>query len=269
MAVGAALVYSTPAFSFPAFALTMAGAILVHAAANLANTYYDFVNGLDTKEHSDDRALVDGWFSAGAVFRASAGLFVAAAALGVYLCVFRGGWPMLVLGAAGLLLAFFYTAGSIQYKYKGLGEFGIFLCYGPFLVVGTALIQTGRFVPSALFFSVPVGLHVAAILFANNMRDRDNDAKAGALTLVHLLGPSRSPSFYGGLIFAPYLLLAAAACRSAWLALPFCSGPLAWGLARDARKGELSLLPQKTAQFILVFGVLLVAAIALGRHFPH
>ena len=174
---------------------------------------------------------------------------------------------MLALGAAGLLLAFFYTAGSVKYKYRGLGEIGVFLCYGPFLVVGTALIQTGRFLVPALFFSVPVGLHVVAILFANNMRDSANDAKAGALTLARLLGGRGSLTFYYVLVFAPYLLIiAAAVSRSAWLALPVLSAPLAWGLGEDARKGDLSLLPQKTARFMLVFGTLLVACIALARH---
>jgi 1,4-dihydroxy-2-naphthoate octaprenyltransferase len=33
--------------------------ICVQAGANLTNTYYDFINGNDTKDDSGDRALVD------------------------------------------------------------------------------------------------------------------------------------------------------------------------------------------------------------------
>lgn len=33
--------------------------ISVHAGANLTNTYYDFVNGVDNEKTSGDRALVD------------------------------------------------------------------------------------------------------------------------------------------------------------------------------------------------------------------
>ena len=91
---------------------------------------------------------------------------------------------------------------------------------------------------------------------------------------LHAQTPATGGSlvFYWALIFAPYLLLVvAAAWRSAWLALPLLSVPLAGKLAQEARRGELAVLPQKTAQFILVFGVLLVAVVVIVAgltHFP-
>ena len=37
--------------------------LLLHAAANLFNTFYDFTKGIDTKAEADDRALVDATIS--------------------------------------------------------------------------------------------------------------------------------------------------------------------------------------------------------------
>ncbi len=264
VAVGGAVVFYHSRFSAAVFIATLIGAVLVHAGANLANTYFDFKNRLDTPEHSDDRTLVDGMFSPASVYAGSLVVLLAAAAIGLALSA-RAGWPMLCIGAAGLALAYFYTAGKIRYKYRGLGEIGIFLCFGPFLVVGTAMIQTGEFIPWALLFSVPIGLHVAAILHSNNMRDSSNDKRAGAVTISQRLGERNSLYLYFFLIFAPYVFLAAClAGFSCWVMLAVLSLPAAWKLALDAKRHELSLLPQKTARFILLFGILLIAGIIAG-----
>lgn len=265
VAVGGATALAHPQFSTPVFAATLAGAVMVHAAANLANTYFDFTNRLDTKEHSDDRTLVDEWFPSAAVLKASIALFAASAALGLFLSR-KAGLPMICMGTAGLALAYFYTAGNVKYKYRGLGEAGIFICFGPLLAVGSAMVQTGDFVPLAFFLSIPVGLHVAAILHANNMRDEENDRRAGAATLAQRIGPDNSFRLYFFLILAAYaFLLAGAFMYSKWLMLPALSLPTAGKLVREAKNRELAILPQKTAQFITMFGILLIAGVLMGR----
>ena len=45
-------------------------AIAVQAGANLTNTYYDFINGVDTKAHGE-RTIVEKRVSAGGVFMLS------------------------------------------------------------------------------------------------------------------------------------------------------------------------------------------------------
>ncbi len=261
VAAGGAVVSHDPAFSPPLFAATLAGAMLVHAGGNLANTYFDFRSKLDTKEHSDDRGLVDGWFQPRQILYASAIFLSLSAVTGLILSA-RAGLPMIIMGCAGILLAYFYTGGTLRYKYSGLGEAGIFLCFGPFLTVGTALIQTGRFEPPAFFLSIPLGMHVAAILHANNMRDCAADKKAGAVTMAQKIGVKNSLFLYFIMIFVPYLFIFAGFMfYSKWLLLPALSIPAAWKLINSARSLNLALLPQKTARFILVFGTLLVAGI--------
>ncbi len=257
--LGSVVAYNAGVFSATDFILTLLAALSVHSGANLANTYFDFKNGVDKPGLSDDRALTGGLITPAAALRFAAALFTAAAAIGIYLSARHRLPLLLVLGAAGFLLAWFYTAGGVNYKYKALGDLGVFLAFGPFIVTGTALIQTGRVLPDALWVSAPAGLLITAILHANNMRDADSDRGSGIKTLAGLMGPEKSRAFYRTLLFAPY---AFAISRGLWPAVfTALSLPLAVKLNAISAGGDFSPLVRGTAKFLTVFGLLFAAGL--------
>ncbi len=243
-------------FSWVDFCLTFLAALLVHSAANLANTYFDFRNGVDRKESADDRGLVDGLMTPRAMLFTALGLFAAGGAIGVLLALKNGVPQLLWLGAFGFALAWFYTGTGFAYKYRALGDAGIFFAFGPCIVAGTALIQARAFLPEAFWASIPVGLLIVAILHANNMRDAAGDAGSGFSTLAGLLGPGGALKFYYALVFAPYLF--SFTFGSVWPPV-FCalSAPLAVKLRERAARGEFSPLVPETARLVAVFGLLL------------
>jgi 1,4-dihydroxy-2-naphthoate octaprenyltransferase len=250
-------------FSWTDFCLTLPAALLVHSAANLANTYFDFRNGVDRKETADDRGLVDGLITPRRMLLLSLGMFAAGGAIGALLA-FKNHVPALLwLGAAGFGLAWFYTGTGFAYKYRTLGDIGIFFAFGPFIVAGTALIQTGTLVPEALWASIPVGLLIVGILHANNMRDVKGDTEARFATLAAALGPKGALWFYYALIFLPYFF--ALTFGSVWPAL-LCalSAPLALKLRARAARGEFSPLVPETARLVAVYGLLLTAGLYLA-----
>ncbi len=257
--LGSVISHNSGAFSWADFALTLLAALCVHSGANLANSYFDFKNGVDKPEFSDDRALVDGLLTPRAALRLTFALFAAAAAVGVYLSLKHRLPGMLGLGAAGFLLAWFYTAGKISYKYRALGDLGIFFAFGPFIVTGTALIQTGRILTQALWVSVPVGLLITAILHANNMRDLASDRGSGIKTLAGLLGRERSGTLYRGILLASY---AFAFFSGPWpVVFAAASLPFAFKLDSMAAGGDLTALVRKTAEFVTIFGLLFSAGL--------
>ena len=246
-------------FSWLDFCLTFAAALLTHSAANLANTYFDFKKGVDRKETADDRGLVDALMTPRAMFLTALGLFAAGGGIGLLLALKNHVPVLLAVGAGGFALAWFYTGTGFAYKYRTLGDVGIFFAFGPGIVGGTALIQTGVFVPEALWASIPVGLLIVAILHANNMRDVKGDGDAGFTTLAGALGPSRAGLFYYALIFSPYLF--SLTFGSVWPpVLCALSLPLAVQLKRKADKAEFSALVPETARLVAVFGLLLAAS---------
>ena len=243
-------------FAWGDFLLTFFAALIVHSAANLANTYFDFKRGVDKKETADDRGLVDGLMTPRGMLLTALGLFAAGGSIGLLL-VFKNGVPELFwLGAAGFALAWFYTGTGFAYKYRALGDLGIFFAFGPFIVSGTALIQARAFVPEALWASIPVGLLIVGIVHANNMRDVRSDGEARVSTLAIAMGPSAALRFYYALIFAPYAFTLT--LGSIWPPV-FCalSAPLAVKLKERAARGEFSPLVPETARLVAVFGLLL------------
>lgn len=268
--VGAALAYAKGSFDAPLLFLTLAGGLLFHMGANLFNTYFDYRHGVDTAKDADDRTLVDSFLPPSRVAWAAATCFGLGAGAGAALAAISG-WPIALLGGIGVFLAFFYTAGPFGYKYRSLGDVGIFISFGPLLVLGAYLVQQQDFAFTPLLFSLPVGLFIDAILHANNMRDTEADARVGAHTLAHVLGPAGSRWAFYAMVLAPYLFaFAFAGWFSPWALLPVLTVPLALQLAAQVRAGAglpqgSALLPQKVAQLSSLYGLLLALGVAMSR----
>ena len=116
-------------------------------------------------------------------------------------------WWLVLLGAAAVAAAWFYTGGSRPYGYRALGEVAVFLFFGVAAVTGTAYVQMGQVTWLALAASVPVGLLACALLVINNLRDIPSDRLTGKRTLAVVLGDQRTRLLY----------LAASCSRSARL----------------------------------------------------
>lgn len=193
-------------------ALGSLAVVLVHLAGNLFNTFYDYNTGLDKPRTADDRALVDMKVAPKSVFNAAVVCLAAGAGLCARVGWQVGAWHMGSLPAVAILLAFFYTAGgALALKRLALGDAVVALCFGPLLMHGVATATTLAVSPDALILvaSLPVALHTANILHANNARDARADAEAGCVTIAGLLGHARSTALYAANSAAAYLSAAA------------------------------------------------------------
>ena len=267
MLVGVALAYRDEFFDLPLFLLTLVGGLCFHAGANLVNTYFDFQRGLDSARDADDRTLVDSILEPRQVLAFSVVLFLIGGGIGGYLA-WESGWELLALGAAGLVLGVFYTAEPLGFKYVALGDLGIFVAFGPLLVLGAYFVQTQELAWLPFLFSIPLGLMVDAILHGNNFRDAEADRRVGGRTLAQFLGQQGSRYAYWLLLLSPYaFVIGFAAAVSPWVLLPIASIPLALRLARSINvsgaelRRALAFLPQQTAQLVLLYGGLLALGI--------
>jgi 1,4-dihydroxy-2-naphthoate octaprenyltransferase len=78
---------------------------------------------------------------------------------------------------------------------------------GPVIVLGSYFVMTQSISPAVIWIAAPVGLLVAAILHANNMRDLDADRAKNKRTLANILGRKASRWEYYILVGGSYLLL--------------------------------------------------------------
>jgi 1,4-dihydroxy-2-naphthoate octaprenyltransferase len=265
VALGAALSYKIDdVFSLPRFLLTMVVTLAVHGAGNLMNTLFDFTNGKDS-ERSSDLTLVKGVLLPDQVTKLILGCYGAAAlaAAPLYAMTKASSTLLSSLLVAGAASAYVYTGGP-GLKYKALGDLLISSTFGPLLVGFSFLTQSGSLRWRPLLASLPITLHIEAILHANNARDVEEDAAQGIKTLAAFLGPQRSKALYAALIALPFGTSLYAALRHSLMgALPLLAIPKARQLIQDYGAGALAKLPMKTAKFQFLFGMLFVASVLI------
>jgi len=95
-------------------------------------------------------------------------------------------------------------------------------------VAGTYYIQAGFVSPAVWWMTIPPGLIITAILVVNNLRDLENDRKAGKHTMAVLFGEQGTKIQYAVCMLVAYLVLLPVAGNGlipwasllAWLSLP-------------------------------------------------
>jgi 1,4-dihydroxy-2-naphthoate octaprenyltransferase len=249
----------------------LAGALALQVAANFANDVFDFEKGADTAARLGPlRAVQAGLISPRAMRVGLFSVLGLAVGIGVYLTLVAG--PIIVaLGIASILAALAYTGGPYPLGYHGLGDVCVFVFFGLVAVAGTCFVELGRVTELAWFSAVPIGALTTAILVVNNVRDAETDRAANKRTLAVRFGVGFGVAEYHALLALAHLVplgLWLLGQLNAWAVLPMLSLPLALDLSRRIRRERgpaLNGVLAHTARLLLVFGILLGAAIALGH----
>jgi 1,4-dihydroxy-2-naphthoate octaprenyltransferase len=270
VSVGSALAALDGAFAWPLYLLTLIGTVLMHAASNLINDYDDVRHGVDDPNVPTARyrphPLMEGRLTPAQVRWTAYALYLFAAAIGIFLAATRG-LTVLGLGVIGTAAGITYTAPPLNYKYKALGEFSVFLMWGPLMVSGAYYVQAQALSRDALVVSIPFGVLVALVLLANNIRDIAYDHAKGILTLPIMLGRRRGITLYLGLIVAAYLAVTAMSFfgpLKPWSLIVLVSAPLAANLLRRMAADVPLDADAQTAKLDTAFGVLLVVSLVAG-----
>ncbi|MCP4643659.1 MAG: 1,4-dihydroxy-2-naphthoate polyprenyltransferase, partial [bacterium] len=186
--VGTAMAYASGLPHWPSAVCALLGAALIQIGTNLANDYFDFVKGTDTDDRKGPtRATQAGFVAPGVMLRAAVFVFALVLVPGAYI-LWRGGWPFLIIGILSIACGVLYTGGPYPLGYVGLGDVFVLVFFGPVAVVGTYYLQTYVITPDSLIAGLAVGLMSVALLAVNNMRDVDEDRRAGKRTLAVRFG---------------------------------------------------------------------------------
>ena len=200
--------------------LALAGAVLIQIATNFINDAIDYKKGADTKARLGPlRVTQAGLLKPDVVMRGAFGALFLAAVCGIPL-IYRGGWPLLVVGLLSLAMAYLYTGGPYPLAYHGLGEIFVLLFFGLIAVGGTYFVLTLDYTRDALISGIAVGSLAVAILAINNLRDLEGDRAAGKRTMAVRIGArgARGEVIFSILLpFALMVSLALAAANFAFL----------------------------------------------------
>jgi 1,4-dihydroxy-2-naphthoate octaprenyltransferase len=194
--------------------LAIVGLVVAHAANNMINDYFDLEGGIDTDDYV--RALyaphpiLSGWVTKRQL--GSAILFANAIDLVILLFLMTQRGPLVAAFAlGGLFVSVFYVAPPIRLKHIGLGEPGVFLVWGPLMVVGTFFVATGEIPGWAWVASLPYAILVTTVLFGKHIDKIEADKKKGVRTMPVLLGERRARLVAQALMIAFYPIVVGAA----------------------------------------------------------
>ncbi len=269
VSVGTLLAAEVGPISWPWFIATAVGIVFFHAAANVINDYFDTKNEIDTPDAPTAKyrpqPIISGILTSRQVLTEAIVLFALTAAIGCVIAFMRS-WHVIWIGMVGLATAVFYTAGPVKFKYRALGEIAVFLMWGPLMVSGAYAVQIQTLSLKPLLISVPFGILVALVLFANNMRDIAFDSRQNVKTVSIMVGLKNSFLIFAGLILAAYIYvfgMIVLGMMSLWGLIIFLSVPKAWSLLKTFKRETPDMADALTAQFDTVFGVLLILALFL------
>ncbi len=260
---GSALALNEGVFSFGPFLAMLLASLLIQAATNMFNEFYDEQRGLDTAGSVGIAgSIVGGRIKARSVLMGALFCYTLALFFSVYL-VYVGGWPVLVLGCLSALGGYIYSAGPRPIAYTPASEATVFVFMGLMIVVITYGVQANSYPLYVPLAAIPIGALVAAILLANNVRDLESDRRGGRNTLPVAFGRQGGILVYRALLLAAYLAVGALILSSI---VPLAGGlvvlslPLAlklWrGISATTIPERLDAVVKGTAGLHAVFGLL-------------
>lgn len=233
--VGSAVAIADGGFHLGVFLAALVAALLLQIGANFANDVFDFHKGADSSQRLGPlRVTQSGLLRPEQVYQGMWVVFGLASLMGLYL-IWLAGWPILLIGLASILAALAYTGGPFPFGYYGLGDFFVFIFFGPAAVCGTYFAHLQSISWLALISSLPMGFLITAILVVNNLRDIETDRESNKRTLAVRIGVSGSRIEYLSLIAASYLvslLTWLIDLSTIWVVLVWLSLPLAIKMIR-------------------------------------
>jgi len=183
-------------FSWLPWLIITVGLFIAHGTNNILNDYTDFTRGVDNDNYFRTQygvhPLVQGFFTKPQQIRWFIVSGVLATLSGVYALFYTGfNATVLSLFAFGAIVLLAYT---YPFKYWGLGEFAIFLIWGPIMVSGVYTVlafgsngDVGNIWQVALA-GVPFGLSVASINIGKHIDKMKDDLAKGVGTFPVRVG---------------------------------------------------------------------------------
>ncbi len=185
------------------------GLFLAHGTNNLLNDFTDFSRGIDTDNYFrtqygvhplvqkfwDRKTQLEWFFVSGTL----------ATAAGLYVLIVTGFDPIVIgLFAYGALMLLFYT---FPLKHLAIGEFTIFLIWGPVIIGGVYYVLTRQWNWDVALAGVPFGLSTASINVGKHIDKSEEDRAKGVTTLPVLLGQTASRYLNIVIIVLAYLVV--------------------------------------------------------------
>lgn len=252
-------------------------ALVAHAASNVLNDYHDALNGADAANTEGlfpftggARLIQDGEVSAATTRRLAIGLLILVVPGGLLLAA-HSGWGLLLVGTAGLLIGWMYSAPPLALMSRGFGEAAVAAAWA-LVVIGADYAQRGAFSRVAAFAGIGYGLLIGNILLINGFPDAAADEQVGKRTLVVRVGATPAAIVYLGVAIVSHAWLVAGVASGfapssvllGMASLPFSLAAAHTLIRHSSRPGELRPAIVRTILAALLNGIGLAVGFVLA-----
>ena len=257
---------------FSLFLAMLLACLLIQAATNMFNEYYDFKKGLD--DHTSvgiGGAIVRNGMSPKLVMNLAIAFYIVAALLGIFLAANSSFW-IIPVGIVCMAIGYLYTGGPMPISWTPFGELFSGLFMGMIIILLAFFIQTGNINSFVVWISIPIVITIGLINMANNIRDRVKDQASGRKTLPILLGKRASITFMAVMYIIAYVFVVYTALfvdgGSLFYLLVLLSFPMPVKAIRRFKKNDTpaSMMPAMaaTGKTNTIFGVLYALGIYIS-----
>ncbi len=199
--------YQKAVFDLPLFFAMLFASVLIQMSTNLFNDYFDYQRGIDQADSvGKSTALVTGEIKPNTIMILALTFIAFSGLLGLFI-VSQAGLVIALIGAASILVGFFYSAGPHPISATAFGELFAGFFMGHVIIGISYFIQTDHYDMAIFLVSIPFALLIASLLTANNIRDLDEDTQGGRKTLAILLGKEKAILFLKITAWIAYLLI--------------------------------------------------------------
>lgn len=202
---------NSAAVSFSLSVTLLVICVLMQAAVNTFNDYFDYVKGTDSAEDNvevSDAVLIYNNVNPRHALYLAIGFLAVAFLLGIYPIMVAGATP-LVIAAIAAVIVVLYSGGKTPISYLPIGEAVSGIVMGGLIPLACYQVLTGHLEPMMLLWAVPCIINVGLIMMTNNTCDIEKDILAGRKTLPVLLGRKRAVSLYHALMVTSLLIIVA------------------------------------------------------------
>ena len=162
--------------------------ILIQSTVNLMNDAMDFKSGTDKKNRKGPARLTEKNILSYKQVLTLGFICGGLALLSGLPLIFRGGWPIFIIGMASLFLCYFYSASPLALVRTGLSDLFVILFFGFIAVGGTYYIHTLEWDIALSSLGLQCGLWALSILIVNHLRDEKEDRASLRRNFVILYG---------------------------------------------------------------------------------
>lgn len=202
-------------FKLSEFIFILFGFVFLHLGTNVINDFFDYINGTDNINKNfispftgGSRLIQQKILDPKEILIESIILYIFGIIFFIPLII-KFKLSIILVLFFSLIAGIFYTAPPFKWAHLGLGEFLIFLCFGPLMVVTSYYVQGGSNFLLSFLISLPIGLLAASIIDINEFPDYIADKQTGKRNIIVRMGTEKGKFTYLFMVLVSYFLILA------------------------------------------------------------